>query len=352
MIDFEEEKLDALLVSSLPNVRYLTGFTGSSGMVLLTPESMTLLTDPRYGIQAREESRQALLPTRVSVSTKQLWQTAVQTVQRRRLKRVGFEAAHLSFELHKTMASKLPSGYALKPVGKLVEQLRMVKTNEEVALIRASVATNSAAFEAVVRQIKPGMSENDVAAELDYQMRKLGAESTAFETIVASGARTAWPHARPTGKTLNANELLLIDVGACQGGYMSDMTRMLFIGKPEKKIRAAYAAVLKAQLAAIDAVRDGAATRKVDAAARLVLEAVGLQKAFVHSTGHGLGLEIHEPPRIGKKDKAKLKAGMVITIEPGAYVEGVGGFRVEDTVLVTATGCEVLTPTSKELRLI
>ena len=258
MIDFEEEKIDALLVSSLPNIRYLTGFTGSNGMVLLTPESMTLFTDPRYSIQAGEESRQAVLPTRVSVSTKQLWQTALQAVELRKLKRVGFEGGHLSFELHKAMASKLPSGHALKPVGKLVEQLRMVKTAEEVAVIRASVATNSAAFEAVVRRIKPGITENDVAAELDYQMRKLGAEGQAFETIVASGARTAWPHARPTRKALNPNELVLIDVGTCQGGYMSDMTRMLFLGKPEKKIRATYAAVLEAQLAAIGVVRDGA----------------------------------------------------------------------------------------------
>ena len=352
MIAFDQHKLDALLVSSLPNVRYLTAFTGSNAMVLLTPESMTLITDPRYDIQAREESRQALLPTRVAVSKKHLWETALQAVERRKLKRVGFEASQLSFEQHKAMASQLPSGFALKPTSRLVEELRLVKTVEEIALIRRSVLTNSSAFEAVVQQIRPGMTENDVAAELDYQMRKRGAEGPAFETIVASGARTALPHARPTLKTLNPNDLILIDVGACQDGYMSDMTRMLFLGKPDKKVRAMYAAVRDAQLAAIGAVREGAATRKVDRAARSVLQGAGLDRAFVHSTGHGLGLEIHEAPRVGKKDKTKLKAGMVITIEPGAYVEGVGGMRIEDTVLVTSAGCEVLTPTSKDLRLI
>lgn len=352
MIDFEEHKIDGLLVTSAANVRYLSGFTGSNGWVLLTPESMTLITDPRYGIQAKGETRQALLPARVAVAKKELWNFAAQTIQRRKLKRIGFDASQLSVQTHGLLVEKLGAGVVMKPVPAAIEALRWVKTLEEIARIRKSVKTNSLAYEAVVAGIEPGVRESDVAAELDYQMRRGGAESTAFETIVASGVRTALPHARPTEKPIEANDLLLIDMGAAQDGYMSDMTRMLFLGKPDKKIRAMYKAVLEAQLAAIDAVRDGAATKAVDRAARDVLESAGLEKAFVHSTGHGLGLEIHESPKVGKKDKMKLKAGMVITIEPGVYVEGVGGMRVEDTVLVTKTGCEVLTPTTKDLRLI
>jgi Xaa-Pro aminopeptidase len=210
------------------------------------------------------------------------------------------------------------------------------------------VLVNSEAFQRTLRRVRPGARERDIAAELDYQMRALGAEKPAFDTIVATGARTALPHAHPTSNKLAESELLLIDMGATVDGYTSDMTRMAFAGEPSKRIRQLYKAVLEAQLAGIDAVRAGATTRKVDLAARDVLKRHGLEREFVHSTGHGLGLEIHEAPRVAKKDKSKLQAGMVITIEPGAYIEGLGGVRIEDTVLVTDTGCEVLTPTSKE----
>jgi Xaa-Pro aminopeptidase len=183
-------------------------------------------------------------------------------------------------------------------------------------------------------------------------MRRLGAEKPSFETIVASGARSALPHAHPTGARLKLGQLLLIDMGAFVDGYASDMTRMLFLGRPGARVKRLYRAVLEAQLAAIDAVRPGVTTSHVDRQARHVLKKFGLDRAFVHSTGHGLGLEIHELPRIGRKDKTLLAAGMAITIEPGAYLEGFGGVRIEDTVVVTAGGCEVLTPTSKELRVL
>jgi Xaa-Pro aminopeptidase len=196
------------------------------------------------------------------------------------------------------------------------------------------------------------MCERDLAAEIDYQMRRLGAEKPSFETIVAGGERSALPHAHPTGAVLKPGQPVLIDMGAFQDGYASDMTRMLFLGAPGARVRRLYRAVLEAQLAAIDAVRLGVAAARVDRAARDVLKAFKLDRAFVHSTGHGLGLEIHESPRIGKKDKTRLAAGMAITIEPGVYLEGTGGIRIEDTVVVTPGGCEVLTPTSKELRVV
>jgi Xaa-Pro aminopeptidase len=183
-------------------------------------------------------------------------------------------------------------------------------------------------------------------------MRRLGAEKPSFETIVAAGVRSALPHAQPTAARFEKGELIVVDMGALQEGYCSDMTRMLFVGTPGVKVKRTYRAVLEAQLAGIDAVRAGVRTAAVDAATRKVLKGYGLDRAFIHSTGHGLGLEIHEPPRLGKRDKGRLQAGMAITIEPGVYIEGFGGIRIEDTVLVTEKGCEILTPTSKELRVI
>jgi Xaa-Pro aminopeptidase len=347
-IPFGELKIDALLVSAPPNVRYLSGFTGDNGLLLVTAHSQTLFTDPRFTIQAAEECTCEVK----TVTKTPLDQAALQTIGRKRIKRVGFEASRMLYEVYQRIQKSLPRGVTLKPIGPVVDRLRMVKSDDEIARIRRSVLTNSAAFEKAVRSIRPGVRESVIAAELEYQMRRLGAEKAAFETIVAIGSRSALPHAQPTSRKLANDELLLIDMGACQDGYMSDMTRVLFLGEPGRRVRAMYNAVLKAQLAAIDAVRPGVTAAQVDRAARRVLETEGLGKEFVHSTGHGLGLEIHEGPRLGRRDKTKLAAGMAITIEPGAYVRDFGGIRIEDTVLVTKNGCEVLTPTSKELRLL
>jgi Xaa-Pro aminopeptidase len=347
-IPFAELKIDALLVSAPPNVRYLSGFTGDNGLLLVTADSQTLFTDPRFTIQAAEECTCEVK----TVSKTPLDQAAMQTIRRRRWKRMGFEGSRMLYEMYRRLLESLPKGARLKPIGGVVEKLRMIKTDAEIARIRRSVLTNSAAFERATRSIRPGARESAIAAEIEYQMRKLGAEKAAFETIVAIGSRSALPHAQPTARKLGNDELLLIDMGACQGGYMSDMTRVLFLGQPSRRLRGMYNAVLKAQLAAIDAVRPGITAAQVDRAARRVLETEGLGKEFVHSTGHGLGLEIHEGPRLGRRDKTKLESGMAITIEPGAYIRDFGGIRIEDTVLVTKNGCEVLTPTSKELRLL
>jgi Xaa-Pro aminopeptidase len=251
-------------------------------------------------------------------------------------------------EQYQKLKDLLPLGASLQPLPGIVENLRMTKSPEEIAQIRKSVRVNSEAYARTLRRVRLGMRERDIAAELDYQMRLHGAEKPAFDTIVAAGERSALPHAQPTGRKLEENDLLLIDMGACLDGYMSDMTRMAFLGIPNKRVRTLYSAVLEAQTAAIEAVRPGVTAARVDGAAREVLKRHGLDRQFVHSTGHGLGLEIHEGPRIGKKDPTKLLAGMVITIEPGAYVDGWGGVRIEDTVLVTTSGYEVLTPTTKE----
>jgi Xaa-Pro aminopeptidase len=340
-------KLDALLVSGAPNIRYLTGFTGDNGSVLVTPERTILFTDPRFQIQAAQE-----VGCEVKIAKGPLVIDILGSVKRLGLKRIGYEPARMTCDVFESLKSRLPLRASLEPVNGWVEELRMVKSPDEIARIRRSVATNSEAFEQAVRRAKPGMKESELAAELEYRMRRLGAEKPCFDTIVAGGARSALPHAQPTAARLENGQLVVVDMGALQDGYCSDMTRMLFLGTPGAKVKRTYAAVLEAQLAAIDAVRAGALTRNVDRAARQVLKRHGLDRAFVHSTGHGLGLEIHEPPRVGRKDKTRLQAGMAITIEPGVYLERFGGIRIEDTVLVTNTGCEILTPTPKELRII
>jgi Xaa-Pro aminopeptidase len=348
VIDFAELKIDALLVFALPNVRYLSKFTGSNAMLLITPDSFTLFTDSRYTIQASEECAcQIKIPPKGPLEV-----AAVETIKRKKYKRIGFEASRISYQTYERLKGTLPLGTSLKAVGPVIEKMRMIKTGDEIARIRRSVLTNSEAFEKTIGSIRPGVSESAIAAELEFKMRRLGAEKAAFETIVASGQRSALPHAQPTSQKLGVDELLLIDMGSCQNGYMSDMTRTLFVGRPSRQVRSMYKAVLTANLAAIDTVREGVTAGQVDRRARQVLESAGLGKSFVHSTGHGLGLEIHESPRIGKKEATRLEAGMVITIEPGAYVRGFGGIRIEDTVLVTKRGCEVLTPTSKELILL
>jgi Xaa-Pro aminopeptidase len=342
-----ERKLDGFLIGFGANLRYLTGFTGSNGMLLVTPRDALFFTDPRYRLQAGQE-----VSCRVRVARGPLLPLAAAAAARRGLRRLGFEKARLSFEQYETLTAALSMRASARPVGGWIEKLRMVKSAGELQRIRESVALNSRAFEQAVRHAKAGMHEIDLAAEIDYRMRRLGAEKPAFDTIVAAGERGAKPHARPTGESLRRHDLVVVDMGAQREGYMSDMTRMLHVGAPPAKTRRTYRAVLEAQLAALDAVRAGVAADAVDRAARRVLQKFGLDKAFTHSTGHGLGLEIHEPPRLGKKDKTRLEAGMAITIEPGVYLEGFGGIRIEDTVVVTPNGCEILTPTSKELRMI
>ena len=248
------------------------------------------------------------------------------------------------------MAESLTLGTELVPSGGDIENQRMVKDGVELSAIRKAVSTNSAAFDGAIKKVRINMTETDLAAEIDYQQRRRGASGSAFDTIVAFGEKTALPHAHPGPVKLTNDAIILVDTGARQDGYTSDMTRMLFASVPKigTRLKQLYQAVLESQLAAIEAIRPGVPAHKVDQAARTVLKTHGLDQYFVHSTGHGLGLEIHEAPSLRKKDKTPLEAGMVITVEPGAYVEGVGGIRIEDTVLVTRTGVEILTPTRKE----
>jgi len=343
--ELARRKLDAFLVTGLPNVRYLSGFTGSNAMLLLAGGRVTLFTDPRYGIQARQES-----DCPVKVSRGPLLKDVLALLRRNQTSRLGFERGRISFETYDYLRANAPPGMALEPLAGVVERLRMIKSAEEIALIRESCRTNSRAFEQALRHVRPGIRESELAAEIDYRMRRLGAEGPAFDTIVAFAEHTALPHASPGARQLTPGRVILIDMGATRKGYASDMTRVLILGRAPARVKRLYRAVLEAQLAGIAAVRAGVTAGSVDRAARKALQAQGLAAAFVHSTGHGLGLEIHEAPRLGKRDPTLLEPGMTITVEPGVYLEGVGGIRIEDTVAVTEAGCEVLTPTSKELR--
>lgn len=348
--DFAAAGVDALLVQTLPNIRYLTGFTGSNaGCLVMADGETTLFTDPRYTTQASQEFSTG--ETRIITKHRMMSLAAVESLgkgRRRRALRIGYDPSATTVAELRQIEANLPAGASLVTVEGAVEKQRQVKDEGEIALIRESVKVNSAAFDAAVRKIKPGMRESDLAAELEYQQRKKGASGPAFETIVASGPRTALPHAHPTEARLDPNILVLIDMGASRGGYASDMTRMLHLGRPSAKVRGWYQAVLEAQLAALDSIRAGVTAGSVDRAAREVLKAKGFGELFTHSTGHGLGLEIHEMPGIRSKDKTTLRPGMAITVEPGIYIPGEGGIRIEDTVVVTQNGCEILTPTTKE----
>ena len=340
-----EPKLDALLITNLHNVRYLTGFTGSNGAVLLfQAEPAVFFTDPRYTVQSQQQ-----VNCRVRIAKGPMTKSILREIDRLRVRRVGFEQDNLTVAQLESYRKALPARVQLEPSSGLVEGLRRIKDAGEVDRIRASVVANSSALENALKRFKLGMREAELAAEIDYQNRKLGAEGPSFDTIVAAGERSALPHAQAGAAKIGPG-ILLIDMGAFRDGYASDMTRMVHVGPATPKYKRAYRAVLEAQLAAIGAVKPRVVTSTVDRAARGTLKRYGLDREFVHSTGHGLGLEIHEAPRIGRRDKTKLEAGMAITIEPGVYSEGWGGIRIEDTVLVTQGGCEILTPTTKELR--
>jgi len=343
--EIASRKLDALVVSALCNIRYLCGFTGSNGLLLVRPDGWALLlTDPRYEIQARQEA-----DCLVKITRKPLTRELATELGRRRLRRVGFEAGRLTYADYVSLKSVLRARIQLKPVSDAVESLRMLKSEAEVEAIRRSMAIAAAAFEKSTRAAREGVRESELAAELDYQMRLLGGEKAAFETIVLFGENTALPHGKPGPRALRPGELVLVDIGAQHEGYASDMTRMAVLGTPSERVKRLYEIVLDAQSAALERLRPGITGGMVDAAARRTLGRHGLAQYFVHSTGHGVGLEVHEIPRLGKGDRTRIRAGMVVTIEPGIYIEGWGGIRVEDTVVVTSNGCQALTPAGKEL---
>ncbi len=339
-------KVEALLVTHLPDVRYLCGFTGSNAVLILAKGRSVLFTDGRYVAQAKAEAA----GTRIRIEKRSALVAACAWLEEAGVKRCGFDANHTTVSsleaMRKAVSAKVRRGL-FQPVGPIVALLREVKDSDEVARIRAAAALGCILFDGMLGFIEPGMTETAVAAELEYKARLAGAEGMSFNTIVASGERSALPHGRATGAKLPARGFVTLDFGVILDGYLSDMTRTIHMGKALPGELEAYEAVLEAQETAVAAVAPGVTAGEIDEAARGVLRRVGLDKFFTHSTGHGVGLEIHEGPRLAVKQTQQLVEGMVITIEPGIYMPGRFGLRIEDMVLVTATGGEVLTPSPK-----
>jgi Xaa-Pro aminopeptidase len=338
--------VEGLLVTHLPDVRYLCGFTGSSAALVLMGAKAVLFTDGRYTTQAKLESP----GTRVVIAKKPSVIAACEWMEAAGVERCGFDAAHTTVAALETMR-KAVSAKARREmfvaVGSLVAGMREVKDADEIARMRAAALVGCELFGGLLTYLEAGLTESEVAATLEYAARLAGAEGMSFDTIVASGERSALPHGRATGAELPKRGFVTLDFGVILDGYCSDMTRTVHMGKALPGERDVYDSVLEAQESAVAAVVPGATAEDVDEAARSVLRRGKLDKYFSHSTGHGVGLEIHEGPRLAAKQKQVLEQGMVITIEPGVYLPGRFGVRIEDMVLVTATGGEVLTPSVK-----
>ena len=342
----QRQGLDAVLVTHLPNIRYLCGFTGSSGVLAASTGQVALFTDGRYAEQAGQEVQGArTVITRASaLQAAGRWLAA-----RRNAGRLAVEADHLTLLGQSVLKAALPSRSLLRPLTGIVERLRMIKEPQEVERIRAAAKLAGSLFRPLLSRIRPGRLEVEVAADLEFAARRRGGEGMSFETIVASGARSALPHGKASSQPIPNAGFLILDFGVILAGYCSDMTRTLYLGRVSRGARRMYEAVRQAQAEAVAAVRPGIPVGGVDRAARRVLAKAGLAGYFTHSTGHGVGLEIHEPPRLARGEKELLVPGMVVTVEPGVYVPRRGGVRIEDMVLVTEQGCEVLTHAPREL---
>ena len=345
-------RLDALLVTHLPNIRYLCGFTGSAGALILSQSKSILFTDGRYTEQAWREVQ----GSSITISRKSPLVAASEWLnskaKKRLIKTVGIEAHHLTLADHTRLRESLGTHIRLRHAPTLIEQARMVKDEQEISRLRDAVQLGASLFDVALNAIRPGAKEIEIAAKMEYAARRAGAEGMSFETIIASGPRSAMPHARASTAEIPANGFVVCDFGIILAGYCSDMTRTVHVGKPSDDALEMYDAVREAQQAALEAVKPGVRVSKVDAAARRLLARKGYGRYFTHSTGHGVGLEIHEPPRIAARQVEVLRPGMVVTTEPGVYIQDCGGVRIEDMLLVTENGCEVLTPTSKELIII
>jgi Xaa-Pro aminopeptidase len=342
--------LHGLLVTNLSDVRYLSGFTGSSAALAVTRRAARLFTDGRYAEQAPQEVSSA----EVEIVSRSVSEAAVEWLAAQSgVDFVGFDPTQTTVD-HLTrwkaaLPARLRRNFLSALAAPLVEPLRQVKDADELALMSEAALLGCKLYDHILTFIRPGLAEFEVAAELEHQARLLGAVGMSFETIVAAGARSALPHGHATAAKLPRNGFVVMDFGVILHGYCSDMTRTVHLGRPKADERSAYEAVLEAQEAGVAAVAPRASCGEVDEAARGVLRRAGLAETFNHSTGHGVGLEIHEAPRVGAGATTRLVAGMVVTVEPGIYLPGRFGIRIEDTVAVTPTGVQVLTPAPKAL---
>jgi Xaa-Pro aminopeptidase len=337
-----EKGLDAFVVSSLNNIRYLTGFSGSHAVCVIRPDDAIFVTDPRYRMQSKMEVR----GWRRMVALKDLFEFIGQRKLLAGAHRIGFESRFLTYAQYRILR-RHTTGTSFVPTTDIVESISLIKETEEVELIRSAVSISDQVFHELLAIIRPGVTELDIAAEISYRQRRKGAEKDAFEPIVASGEHGALPHARASTRHIRNGEMLTLDFGCTVRGYNSDITRTLAIGKT--RFRKLYNLVRHAQQDAIDSAKGGMWAKDLDAVARVRFKKMGVGKYFNHSLGHGLGLQLHERPKISALSSERLSPGSVITIEPGLYIPGEGGVRIEDDVLLTANGCEVLSTSPKDL---
>lgn len=338
---------DSMVVTNPSNIRWLTGFTGSNGQLIVTDDSLIAITDGRYRQQIAGQLEAAGVEARVEITT-----TEVGSVLDRELatgRRVALEADHVTWSGHRRITQWLPDRELIATDG-VVEELRKDKDPGEISRLARAAAMADIALAEVRTVLGSGLTEQDIARRLDSIMVDLGADEPSYDTIVASGANSALPHARPTRKRIEATDLVVIDVGARLDGYGSDMTRTFVAGgAPSAEQQRMYDAVIESQAAGVEAVRDGAEIRAVDAVCREVLADHDLAEAFIHGTGHGIGLEIHEDPILSARTDGILRAGFVVTVEPGVYLPALGGVRIEDSVLVGETGCDPITHSPKSV---
>jgi Xaa-Pro aminopeptidase len=338
--------VSAILVSNQINRNYLSGFTGTDCIVLVTQTKALFITDFRYTQQAKKQVLGFKIIERPN--TKGALQVAIESAKDLRIKKLGFESSHLSYQEYEQIR-KWGKGIRFIPTLSLVEKIRLIKDDKELSLITKSQNISTQAFKYCLSKIKLGMTEKEIALIYEEKARRLGADTVAFDTIVASSWRSALPHGVASEKKIKKGELLTIDFGVVHKQYNSDCTRTFILGTPTRKQKEIYQVTLEAQLAALDAVKPGASCKEIDIIARNIITKAGYGKYFGHGLGHGVGMEIHEGPRLSQAANATLEPGMVVTVEPGIYLENIGGVRIEDLVIVTKTGHRVLTTFPKEL---
>jgi len=340
---FKDLNIDSLLITNPFNRRYMSNFTGTAGVALITEEKSYFVTDFRYTEQAGKQA----IGYEVVEHSGTIQEEVKRLVEENGLKRLGFEENDLTYAQYLSYEKIIQAEFV--PVSNVVEKIRLIKTEDEIKILKEAADIADAAFKHIIEYIRPGLTELEVSNELEFFMRKCGATSSSFDIIVASGARSALPHGVATDKVIEKGDFVTLDFGAYYKGYVSDITRTIAVGNPSDQLKEIYQIVYDAQMKAMDEIRPGLTGKEADAIARDYIASKGYGEYFGHSTGHGIGLEVHEGPSLSKRSDLVLEAGMVVTVEPGIYLPGVGGVRIEDDTLITQSGNETFTHSTKEL---
>ncbi|PLR99905.1 M24 family metallopeptidase [Bacillus sp. T33-2] len=340
---FEKLAVDGMLITSTHNRRYMTGFTGSSGVVLISNDRALFITDFRYTEQAAKQCEGYEVVQHHGTTPEEI----AEQVKKLGIQKLGFEEDHMTFSSYKTYERVV--GATLVPVSGEIEKLRLIKTDSEIKILKEAADIADAAYKHILEFIRPGITELEVSNELEFFMRRAGAASSSFDIIVASGYRSALPHGVASEKVIETGDFVTLDFGAYHKGYVSDITRTVAVGKPDAKLKEIYDIVLEAQLRGVAGIKPGMLGKEADALTRNFIAEKGYGDYFGHSTGHGIGLEVHEGPALSIKSETVLEPGMVVTVEPGIYIQGLGGVRIEDDTLITLDHNETLTHSTKEL---